>query len=242
VGRQEEILKYAEVVSAEFISRPNRFNAVCLLNGEEVVTHVRNTGRCRELLVPGAHVYLERSDNPNRKTRYSLISVKKGRRLVNIDSLAPNQVLAEALGSGQVVIPNLDAQALLQREVTYLSSRFDFAYRINDRWVAFMEVKGVTLEEDGIALFPDAPTLRGVRHLEELEKLQIQGTGAHVVFVIQMDGIIRFTPNDRMHPRFGEALRSAKRSGVSISAYSCRVSEDEINLFEVVPVALDNGG
>ena len=231
-------MKYAEVVSAEFISRPNRFNAVCMLDGNEVVTHVRNTGRCRELLVPGAQVYLERAVNPHRKTRYSLISVMKGRRLVNIDSLAPNKVLAEALETGQVVIPDLDGQAMLQQEVKYLSSRFDFAYRINDTWLAYIEVKGVTLEEDGIALFPDAPTLRGVRHLEELQKLQTLGKGAHVVFVIQMEGVIRFSPNDRMHPRFGEALRSAKSAGVGISAYSCRVSEDEISLFQTVPVII----
>jgi sugar fermentation stimulation protein A len=235
-------MKYREVIDAEFIRRPNRFIAVCCLNGREIVVHVPNTGRCRELLIPGTVVYLEKSDNPKRKTGYSLIAVQKEQRIVNIDSQAPNRVLFEAWIAGQMLLSGIDAQAQLQREVSYGASRFDFACRAGDIWQAYIEVKGVTLEENGIALFPDAPTMRGVRHLAELEKLCKQGLGAYVVFIIQMEGNLRFSPNDQMHPQFGEALRSASCAGVQIAAYSCQVAKDEICISQTVPVDLGIGG
>ncbi len=234
-------MKYKGVEDAVFISRPNRFNAVCCLRGQEIIVHVPNTGRCRELLIPGATVYLAKADNPKRKTAYSLIAVQKAQRLINIDSLAPNRVLREALSIGLISMPEIDPGAQLQSEVAFGSSRFDFAYGDGNTWQAYIEVKGVTLEENGTALFPDAPTIRGVKHLEELERLRKEGVGAHVIFIIQMEGIHAFAPNDAMHPRFGEALRSAAMAGVEIAAYSCLVHKDEIRINLAVPVSLGNG-
>ena len=229
---------YGQVRRAEFIRRPNRFNAVCLLEGQETMVHVRNTGRCRELLFQGAEVYLEEAANPKRKTRFSLVAVCKNNRIVNIDSQAPNRVFQEAVDAGMIRVPGLDEPGQLQREVTYGSSRFDFAYRRNGSWQGYIEVKGVTLEQEGIAMFPDAPTVRGVRHLRGLEDLCRQGLDTRVCFIVQMDGICWFTPHDRMHPDFGKAVREAAEAGVCITAYSCSVSPDEIKVQAPIPVRL----
>jgi len=199
---------------------------------------VKNTGRCLELLQPGAVVYLEKALNPNRKTLYSLITVEKGNQRVNIDSQAPNGVFAEAVYSKKIIMPGLKDPALLRREVRYGSSRFDFAYSADNGQNTFIEVKGVTLEEEGLALFPDAPTIRGVRHLKELTSLKQQGSGAAVFFIIQMEKVHQFSPNDLMHPEFGQALREAAEAGVGILAFSCRVFPDEITLHQAIPVCL----
>ena len=197
-------MQYQKIHPAVFRARPNRFVAQVELAGETVTCHVKNTGRCRELLVPGARVYLEESGNPNRKTKYDLIAVEKGERLINMDAQAPNQVFGEWARAGKWV-PDL---TLLRPETKYGASRFDFYWEAPDRR-GFVEVKGVTLEEDGVVRFPDAPTLRGVKHLEELIAAKEAGYEAAVCFVVQMGDVEWMEPNDRTHPEFGEALRRA---------------------------------
>lgn len=225
-------MKYQDIISGRFISRPNRFIAMVELEGEVIKAHVKNTGRCKELLIPGATVYLEPSDNPNRKTRFSLIAVDKEGKLVNMDSQAPNKVLEEALQNGPVHgFPKIES---LRREYTYGSSRLDFL--INEK--VLVEVKGVTLEEKGKTYFPDAPTERGVRHLEELMQGLEQGYEAIVCFIIQMSDVDSFSPNDITHPEFGDTLRKAEKAGVSILAFQCDVTPGEILLADPVPVKL----
>lgn len=225
-------MEYQRVVSGLFLARPNRFIARVELDGAVVTAHVKNTGRCKELLVPGARVYLERASNPARKTLYDLIAVEKGPLLINMDAQAPNQVFGEWARSG-----GLPGLTLLRPETTWGSSRFDFYWEsATER--GFVEVKGVTLEQDGVARFPDAPTLRGVKHLRELTAARQQGYQAAVCFVIQMSGVKYFSPNDATHPEFGDALREAARSGVDVWAYGCRVMPASLVMAEPVPVRL----
>ncbi|WP_297289531.1 DNA/RNA nuclease SfsA [uncultured Flavonifractor sp.] len=226
-------MQYRNVKKGIFRARPNRFIAHVEVDGAVEVVHVKNTGRCRELLVPGATVYLEESDNPARKTRYDLIAVEKGQLLVNMDAQAPNKVFQEwAEGGG--FLPGL---TLLRPETTWGSSRFDFYWEAGERR-GFVEVKGVTLEEDGHARFPDAPTERGVKHLEELIRCQDEGYEAAVCFVIQMAGMQDFAPNDKTHPAFGAALRRAAASGVTVLAQECEVAPDRLRLAGPVSVRL----
>ena len=226
-------MEYQHIKQGYFLNRPNRFIAHVELDGEEVVCHVKNTGRCRELLTPRAVVYLEESDNSNRKTRYDLIGVEKGARKINMDSQAPNQVFGEwARGGGF----RSDLRKL-QSETTYGNSRFDFYWESSEKR-GFVEVKGVTLEEDGVVLFPDAPTQRGIKHLEELVAAKVAGYDAAVCFVIQMEGVKCFRPNDRTHPEFGAALRKAAQAGVEILAVDCTVERDSLQIRGRVPVEL----
>ena len=220
-------MKYNKVIEAKFISRPNRFIAYCEVDGEKETVHVKNTGRCRELLVDGATVYLSVSDNPERRTKYDLIAVEKeterGIILINMDSQAPNSAAYEWISSGGY----FGEGATVRREVTYGKSRFDLYVEQGDRR-AFVEVKGVTLENDGVASFPDAPTERGIKHINELVAAKADGYEAYILFVVQMKGIHTFTPNDETHKAFGDALRHAAESGVRILVYDCRVTPDEM--------------
>ncbi len=225
-------MRYQRVIPGKFLSRPNRFIALVEVGGETVVAHVKNTGRCKELLVPGVPVYLQRADAPARKTLYDLIAVEKGSLLINMDAQAPNKVFAEWARSGV-----LSGLTLLRPETTWGSSRFDF-YWESAAEKGFVEVKGVTLERDGGAYFPDAPTERGVKHLKELTAARQQGYQAAVCFVIQMKGVDFFSPNDETHPEFGDTLRMAARSGVDIWAYDCLVTPDTLSIDAGVPVRL----
>lgn len=226
-------MRYSGCVLGRFISRPNRFIAHVELDGRTEVVHVKNTGRCRELLTPGAAVYVEKSDNPARKTQYDLIAVEKGTLLVNMDAQAPNQVFREWAEAG-----NFQGElTILRPETTWGDSRFDFYWEAGGRR-GFVEVKGVTLEEDGHACFPDAPTERGVKHLNELVRCQTEGYEAAVFFVIQMAGMKDFAPNDRTHPAFGDALRRAVQAGVRIMARECAVTPDSLTIGAAVPVLL----
>lgn len=227
-------MKYNKVEQGIFKKRPNRFIAHVEINGKEEVCHVKNTGRCRELLVPGALVFLEESDNPNRKTKYDLIAVEKGKRLINMDSQIPNKVVEEWLREGNL----FGKQAKIRREVVYGNSRFDLYIESEERKI-FMEVKGVTLEENNVVRFPDAPTQRGVKHIQELEKCIKDGYEAYLLFVIQMEGVSYFTPNRDTHPEFAEALKTAEKAGVHILAYDCVVRKDLINLAKPVRVYLE---
>ena len=226
-------MRYPNVQKAVFLSRPNRFVAQCLVEGEELTVHVKNTGRCRELLVPGAAVWLTRSENPARKTAYDLIAVQKGHRLINMDSAAPNAAFGEFARAGKF-LP--DAQAV-RSEVKYGDSRFDFMLESGGK-THYIEVKGVTLEENGAVRFPDAPTERGVKHLKELQKAAREGHGAHAVFVIQMADVTAFSPNDDTHPAFGAALREAAQNGVQVHAFWCDVTPDTMHIAGEVPVKL----
>lgn len=226
-------MKYQRIRQGRFLRRPNRFIAHVEVDGAEEVCHVKNTGRCRELLVPGATVWLEESDNPKRKTRFDLIGVDKGERRINMDSQAPNRVFGEWAGAGGF----RTGLTVLRPETTFGNSRFDFYWESSEKR-GFVEVKGVTLEEDGVVLFPDAPTQRGVKHLEELMAAKAAGYEATVCFVIQMSGVQCFRPNDRTHPQFGEALRRAAQAGVEILAVDCTVERDSLEIRERVPVEL----
>lgn len=226
-------MQYGKILPARFLSRPNRFVARVEAEGEELVCHVKNTGRCRELLVPGATVWLEESPNPSRKTKFDLIAVEKGERLINMDAQAPNKVFGEWASAGGF----REELTLLRPETTYGSSRFDF-YWESSKSRGFVEVKGVTLEEDGIVRFPDAPTLRGVKHLDELVKAREAGYEAAVCFVIQMEDVRWFAPNDETHPEFGQALRRATQAGVEILAMDCAVTPQSLTMGKSVPIRL----
>ena len=227
-------MKYLNIVRGRFVSRPNRFIAHVELDGQDVVCHVKNTGRCRELLVPGATVWLCKSDNPARKTAYDLVAVDKDGLLINMDSAAPNGVFGEFARAGKF----LSNTQTVKSEVRFGASRFDFCITAGGQ-THYAEVKGVTLEEGGIVRFPDAPTERGVRHVRELMEAKAQGFGAHIVFVIQMERAEYFAPNVRTHPAFGEALREAAAAGVQIHAYTCRVTPDSLEIADAVPVMLE---
>ena len=226
-------MQYGKILPARFLSRPNRFVARVEAEGEELVCHVKNTGRCRELLVPGATVWLEESPNPSRKTKFDLIAVEKGDRLINMDAQAPNKVFGEWAAAGGF----REGLTLLRPETTYRSSRFDF-YWESSKGRGFVEVKGVTLEEDGVVRFPDAPTLRGVKHLDELVKAREAGYEAAVCFVIQMEDVRWFAPNDVTHPEFGQALRRAAQAGVEILAMDCAVTPQSLTMGKSVPIRL----
>ena len=225
-------MKYEAVERAIFLERPNRFIARVTLDGETVTVHVKNTGRCRELLVPGAAVYLAAGQNPNRKTAWDLIAVEKGSRLINMDAQAPNRVFGEWARQFE---PEAVA---VHPEFTVGQSRLDFCLELPGGERHFVEVKGVTLEEDGHARFPDAPTERGVKHLHELTRLAQEGHRATAFFVIQMADVTDFSPNDVTHPAFGETLRRAAQAGVNVVAYSCRVAPDALEIDRPVPVIL----
>ena len=227
-------MQYAHVRPAVFQARPNRFVARVLLDGKEETVHVKNTGRCRELLVPGARVYLAEGDNPARKTRYDLVAVEKGELLVNLDSQAPNKVFAQWAQAGGFR-PGL---TLLRPETTWGNSRFDFYWEDAAGQRGFVEVKGVTLKEAGHVRFPDAPTLRGVKHLEELVRARAEGYEAAVCFVVQMEGMVDFAPNDATHPAFGAALRRAAASGVTVLAMECAVTPGSLAIRRPIPVRL----
>ena len=226
-------MQYGKILPARFLSRPNRFVARVEAEGEELVCHVKNTGRCRELLVPGATVWLEESPNPSRKTKFDLIAVEKGDRLINMDAQAPNKVFGEWAAAGGF----REGLTSLRPETTYGSSRFDF-YWESSKIRGFVEVKGVTLEEDGVVRFPDAPTLRGVKHLDELAKAREAGYEAAVCFVIQMENVRWFAPNDETHPEFGQALRRAAQAGVEILAMDCAVTPQSLTMGKSVPIRL----
>lgn len=226
-------MRYANMVPGIFQKRPNRFIAHVEIDGQEQVVHVKNTGRCRELLVPGAAVWCQRSDNPARKTRYDLIAVEKGGRLINMDSQAPNTAAREWLEAG-----GLGKIENLRPETVHGDSRFDFSFTLEGK-PCFLEVKGVTLEDDGVCAFPDAPTERGAKHLRGLAEAVRQGYGAYVLFVIQMADVKYLHPNDRTDPDFGTALREAAAQGVHIVAVECRVSEDTMEISGSVPVHLE---
>ena len=225
-------MQYSNMVPGVFRERPNRFIAHIEIDGTVQVCHVKNTGRCRELLPKGAQVFCQQSSNPNRKTKYDLITVKKGSRLINMDSQAPNTAAAEWLRGG-----GLGEITDLRPETKHGDSRFDFSFRKDGR-LCFLEVKGVTLETDGVCAFPDAPTQRGARHLRELTALAKQGCGAYVLFVIQMEEVAWLHPNDDTDPAFAQALRDAAAAGVQILAMDCAVTEDCMTIRKPVEVRL----
>lgn len=232
-------MRYRKVIPGRFISRPDRFTAIVLVGGSEEKVHVKNTGRCRELLLPDASVYLAEADNPDRRTRYDLIAVEKvlddgSKILINMDSQAPNKAAGEWLRSGGL----FGEGASVRSEVRYRDSRFDFYIEQGERRI-FLEVKGVTLEREGVAMFPDAPTERGLKHVRELAECINEGYEAYVLFVIQMKGMHLFRPNNATHPQFGEALAEAQRRGVNIAAYDCIVEPDSMTIDSSVDVLLD---
>lgn len=237
LGVRGTVVRYRNICRATFFARPNRFIAQVLLDGKEETVHVKNTGRCRELLVPGCTVYLEQSDNPDRKTAFDLVAVEKetprGPLLINMDAQAPNRLFQEWAEAGHFT-PGL---TLLRPETRFENSRFDFYWEVLGRR-GFVEVKGCTLEQDGWTYFPDAPTQRGVKHLEELLRAREQGYEAAVCFVIQMAGVDGFSPNDATHPAFGAALRRAAAGGVDVLAVECAVTLEEVHITKPIAVKL----
>lgn len=230
-------MKYEKIVRARFLERPNRFIAKVDFEGENFDVHVKNTGRCRELLVPGAAVYLEdfRENLGKRKCEFSLIGVEKvienGEILmVNMDSQAPNKVVYEALKNGKIKLPDMDELEFIKPEAIFGESRLDFYVRDKNGREGYIEVKGVTLENNRVASFPDAPTVRGIKHIKELIGLKNQGYNTYVIFVIQMAGMTWFEPNYERHPEFCDALKIAKEEGVNILAYECRVTAESLEI------------
>ena len=226
---------YDRMVPGTFLERPNRFIAYVEIEGRKETVHVKNTGRCAELLQTGVRVYLQESENPGRKTKWDLIAVEKGSRMVNMDSQIPNKVVKEWLEAGHL----FENITRIQPEFTYGNSRFDLYVEADGKRI-FIEVKGVTLEQDGVVRFPDAPSDRAVKHVEELKAAVKEGYEAYVFFVIQMKDVRYFTPNMDTHPAFGEALRDAARAGVHVLAYDCEVSSDRIAIADKVPVVLED--
>ena len=252
-------MKYNQVVPGTFLQRPNRFIAHVLINGKEEVCHVKNTGRCRELLIPGCTVYCAVSDNPQRKTKYDLIAVEKiiesqtvfanagipsqhvkstpeahSTLLVNMDSQAPNAAVKEWLRSGASPFGNIN---YMKPEYKYGNSRFDFYLECNNRKI-FLEVKGVTLEDNGVVLFPDAPTERGVKHVRELIRCLEEGFETYVLFVVQMEHALYFIPNRKTHPQFADALCDAQNAGVHLLAFTCKVTPDEMKIDTELKISL----
>ena len=224
-------MEYNNIVKGRFIDRPNRFIANCEINGKTEVCHVKNTGRCKELLIQGTTVYLQKSDNPNRKTQYDLIAVQKGERLINMDSQIVNSVALE-------YVPRLfDKIKFIKPEYTYGNSRFDI-YIETETDKIFVEVKGVTLESGGVTAFPDAPTVRGVKHLKELQKAVKEGYKAFAMFVIQMNDVKYFEPNRKTHPEFAGELKKAAENGVNLLAFDCKVTPHSIEIDKRVPIKL----
>lgn len=225
-------MKYGHMVAGRFLARPNRFIAHVEIDGQVEVCHVKNTGRCKELLPMGAEVWCEQAANPNRKTKYDLITVKKGDRLINMDSQAPNVAAGEWLAAG-----GLGQVEAIRPETFHGDSRYDFSF-VKDGTTCFLEVKGVTLENDGICAFPDAPTDRGAKHLRGLTQAVKDGFGAYVLFVIQMTDVKYLHPNDQTDPEFGKALREAAAAGVQVLAVDCQVTEDTMVIGNAVEVRL----
>lgn len=226
-------MKYANISAARFIRRPNRFIAHILHEGEEKICHVKNTGRCRELLSPGAKILVQHSENPDRKTAFDLISVYKGQRLINMDAMAPNTVFGEFLRCGGLgFVPDT-----VKAECRHGDSRFDFYFEHQGR-PAFAEVKGVTLEDDGAVRFPDAPTERGIKHLRGLIDCVREGFDAYAVFVVQMADVKYFEPNRSTHPQFADALKEAAEAGVHILVYECAVGFDTLEITKPVELRL----
>ncbi|MBR3816588.1 MAG: DNA/RNA nuclease SfsA [Clostridia bacterium] len=226
-------MKYENINAAIFIRRLNRFVAEVELEGKKILCHVKNTGRCKELLTKGATVYLEKSTNPERKYQYSLVAAEKGERLVNMDSSAPNKAVHEWLKKGEY-FKNV---TLIKPESTYGKSRLDFYFEYEGK-KAYMEVKGVTLENEGVVSFPDAPTERGVKHLEELISLASKGFEAYAMFVVQMKDVLYFTANGKNDPAFEKALKKAAEKGVNILCFDCEVKKDGMLIRNPVKVSL----
>lgn len=227
------MLRFPELREGRFVRRVNRFLAEVELDGTVQACHVKNTGRLRELLIPGAEVWCEVHNDPNRKTKFSLLLVRKDGQLVSIDSQAPNRLAYDYVQSGGLgFVP-----AQLRREVTHGNSRFDLAFLHNGK-PAFLEVKGVTLVLDGVARFPDAPTERGTKHLRGLQEAVREGCEAFVLFVIQRTGVRYFSPYGENDPAFAAALRDAAEHGVQVRAVSCRVSTEGMETAEEVDVRL----
>ncbi|HHW30502.1 MAG TPA: DNA/RNA nuclease SfsA [Clostridiaceae bacterium] len=226
-------MKYKNVKEAKFIFRPNRFLANIEINGKSELCRVKNTGRCKELLIPGTKIYVQETDNQLRKTKYDLITVCKGNRLVNIDSQAPNKVFYDWVCESNY----FDEIVLIKPESRYGNSRFDFYIETSSRKL-FAEVKGVTLEEEGVVLFPDAPTERGIKHINELCQCMKDGYEAYMVFIVQMENVLYFTPNRKTHKAFGDALREAEKAGLHILALDCKVTEDSIVAKDFVNVRI----
>ena len=224
---------YKNIAAGKFISRPNRFIANVEIDGKVQVVHVKNTGRCRELLLPSSTVYCEKSDNPKRKTAYDLVAVEKGKLLINMDSQAPNIAFSEFIHDGSFK----DSIEYIARERKYKNSRFDFYFKRKGKEY-FAEVKGVTLEDEGVVLFPDAPTERGVKHLTELEDAVKNGYGGCVVFVVQLKEAKYFTPNRKTHPEFADKLKEVQKAGVEIFAYTCNVTPNSISLLSQISVVI----
>ena len=224
---------YDSIHKGAFVVRPNRFVAEVVINGKTELCHVKNTGRCKELLVPGATVYVNYSDKHTRLTKYDLVAVEKGNQLINMDSQAPNRAFEEYIRQGGF----LRGITLIKAEAKYGASRFDFYIETADA-KTFVEVKGVTLEENGVAMFPDAPTERGVKHLNELAGCVAEGYDAYVVFVIQMKGVLYFTPNNITHAAFGEALVKAADTGVKAIAYDCEVTPESMVIGNPIPIVI----
>lgn len=225
-------MEYQNMVPGVFLDRPNRFIAHVELEGAAQTVHVKNTGRCRELLVPGAKVYCQRAGNPDRKTKFDLIAVEKNGRLINMDSQAPNAAAGEWLRAG-----GLGPVQELRAETVHGDSRFDFSFTLDGKQ-CFLEVKGVTLEHDGVCAFPDASTVRGAKHLHGLARAAGEGYGAYVLFVIQMENVRYLHPNDDTDPDFGQALRQAAECGVAVLAAECAVTPDSMVITQLVPVKL----
>jgi sugar fermentation stimulation protein A len=229
---------YGRIIVGNFVFRKNRFIATVLVEGREETVHVKNTGRCKELLIPGVKVYLSVSDNPLRKTKYDLVAVEKKQKngdtlLINMDSAAPNEAVAEWLGISGL----FPEGTVFKREVTKGNSRFDFSAEYEGK-IAYIEVKGVTLEEEGQVFFPDAPTERGVKHLNELRTLCEQGIETYVIFVVQMQRVLSFSPNDKTHKQFGDSLRLAAKKGVKVIAVNCEVTAQSMKIIGRVRVDL----
>ena len=225
-------MRYDAMVPGIFLERPNRFVAHIEIDGKEEICHVKNTGRCRELLPRGARVWCQRSENPNRKTKFDLITVRKGDRLINMDSQAPN-----AAAKGWLLSGGLGHITDLRAETFHGDSRFDFSFTLDGKR-CFLEVKGVTLENDGVCAFPDAPTQRGAKHLKGLAQAAGDGYGAYVLFVIQMSDVKYLQPNDRTDPAFAAALREAAQNGVTVLAMDCAVTENSMRIRLPVMVKL----
>lgn len=226
-------MKYQNIKKAKFINRPNRFIANIEIDNNIEVCHVKNTGRCKELLIENADIFVQEFDLTKRKTKYDLISVYKGMKLINMDSQAPNKVFHEWVKK-ENLFSNIN---LIKPEFQYKNSRFDF-YIETDNKKILVEVKGVTLEEDGVVRFPDAPTERGLKHIKELSDCLEDGYEAYVVFIIQLSGVLYFAPNYKTHKQFGEALKEARENGVKVIAMECMVTEDSIGIINYVDVKL----
>jgi sugar fermentation stimulation protein A len=226
---------YSDITEAIFIKRPNRFIAEVLINNKPEIVHVKNTGRCKEILKEGTKVYLQKSNNPNRKTKYSLISAYKEDMLINIDSQIPNYVVYEAIENN--IISSLTNTTYLKKEQKYKNSRFDLYFEKESR-KGFIEVKGVTLEHDGLAMFPDAPTERGTKHLNELIDAVENGYEGYLFLLIQINNIYKFTPNYTTDEKFANTLKKAYNAGVKILCYNSFVTKNEIVIGKKAKVSL----